>query len=503
MIKRLLFFFCPFLAQAQIEVKPVQLFTEVGGFYGTSTQTPFWLRSNQFGVVPTSLPYATLRAGVRRDVRYYSTADTLPAKRRNFFGVGYGLDVIGNVASGGQTALLVPEAYVNMRVGALELVGGRRREVVGLVDSTLSSGSYSWSGNALPMPKIQVGLSEYTSFPFKNGLLAFRGFLAHGWFDNRSIVRNAYLHQKALYARLGKPNWRIKLYAGFNHQVEWGGTTRDLTEGLVKNGRLPASAEAFYYMMIGKSLGAQTAGVDTTYYSRFDRENRIGNHLGTIDLGFEYSTKRISILLYRQSIFEDGSLFYGTNLEDGLNGIRFRNLNPASSGFRITGAVAEFLYTKGQGGSQFLDADLLRGRDNYFNHSQYRNGWSYQGNGIGTPFITPMTDSRPDLPRYGFFVNNRVRAYHAGLHGGFGRQATFLVKVSYSQNYGTYEMPFAQTVEQFSSLLQLGIPLNQSGLLATVSAAADQGGLFPNSNAIYAGIRKTWDYYKYRVGRAR
>lgn len=502
MIKPLLFSFLPVvaLAQTQIETKPVQLFAEVGGFYATSVQTPFWLRANQYGIVPTALPYATLRAGLRRDSQFYPVNDNGVNRKNAFFGIGYGVDLVGNVGTGAKTTLLIPELYVTARAGAFDLQVGRRREIVGLVDSTLSSGSYSWSGNALPLPKIQISLSNYTDIPFTKGILAVRGFFAHGWFDNRSIIQNAFLHQKALYGRFGKPNWPVKLYAGFNHQVEWGGTTRELSDGLVKNNRLPASFEAYYYMVSGKSLGAGQ-GVDTTYYSRFDRENRIGNHLGSIDIGLEVSTKRFSLLLYRQSIFEDGSLFYGTNLEDGLNGIRFRNLAPRTAGFRITGAVAELLYTKSQGGSVFLDSDLLRGRDNYFNHSQYRNGWSYNGNGIGTPFITPMTDTRPELPRYGFFANNRVRVFHAGLQGGFGRSGVFLAKVSYSQNYGTYEMPFPNTVEQVSALLQLGIPLNQNGLLATVSAASDQGGLFPTSHGVYAGVRKTWEYVKYRTVR--
>ncbi|GAB3271284.1 capsule assembly Wzi family protein [Larkinella harenae] len=503
MRKILLLLLSPLLgfSQPRLEIKPFQFYVETGGFYATAGQTPFWLRANQFGIVPTAIPYATVRTGFRQDYRYYPVSDSTSSKKRNFFGVGYGIDLVGNVSAGMKTSLLVPEMYVKARAGAFDLIVGRRREIIGLVDSTLTSGSYSWAGNALPIPKVQIALSDFTAVPFTKGILAFRGFFAHGWLDNRSIVRNAYLHQKVLYARLGKPSWPVKLYAGFNHQVQWGGTTTDLSEGLVKNNQLPANRQAYYNMVMGKSISASSQKVDTTYFSRFDRENRIGNHLGSIDVGLEISTRKLSILFYRQSLIEDGSLFYGTNLEDGLHGIRYRNLAPRSSGLRITGAVAELLYTKSQGGSVFEDSDLLRGRDNYFNHSQYRNGWSYMGNGIGTPFITPMTDTRPDLPRYGFFVNNRVRVFHAGLQGAFAQNAVFLIKVSYSQNYGTYEMPFANTVEQLSSLVQVGIPLSKNGLLVTVSAASDQGGLFQNSTGVYAGIRKTWDYYKYRANR--
>ncbi|MGM9508448.1 capsule assembly Wzi family protein [Larkinella sp. GY13] len=501
-MRLLLLLFCPILGfcQTRIERKPIQLFAEVGGFYGSSKQTPFWLRSNQYGTVPTDLPYASVRTGLRWDSRFYPIDDNTPIKKRDFFGFGYGVELVGNTGAGSKTTLIIPELYGKLRAGAFELVAGRRREVVGLVDSTLSSGSFSWSGNALPLPKIQIGLSQYTPIPLTAGILSVRGFFAHGWFEQKNFVSRAFLHQKALYARIGKAKWPVKLYAGFNHQAEWGGTTSELSDGLIKEGRFPSNFQAYSYMVTGSSLG-YNPGVDTTYYSRFDRENRIGNHLGSIDVGLEFSTKKMSILLYRQSVYEDGSLFYRTNLEDGLNGIRFRSLKPATSGFRITGAVVELLYTKSQGGSVFEAADKLRGRDNYFNHSQYRSGWSYFGQGIGTPFITPMTTARPDLPQYGFFSNNRVRAFHTGLQGGFGRNCTFQMKLSYSENFGTYDVPFPNTVEQFSSLLQVGVPLNQSGLLVTVSAASDQGGLFPRSNGVYAGIRKTWDYYQYRSKR--
>lgn len=490
----------PACSQNRIEVKPIQFFAEVGGFYGSSKQTPFWLRTNQYGIVPTELPYATVRTGLHWDSNYYSVDDNAPRKRRDFFGFGYGVELVGNTGAGSKTTLVIPELYGKVRAGAFELVAGRRREVVGLVDSTLSSGSYSWSGNALPLPKIQIGLSQFTSIPFTNGIIAVRGFYAHGWFERTNFINRAYLHHKALYARLGKARWPIKLYAGFNHQVEWGGTTRELSDGLIKEGKLPSNFQAYSYLVTGSSLG-YNHNVDTTYYSRFDRENRIGNHLGSIDIGVEFSTSKVSILLYRQSVYEDGSLFYRTNLEDGLNGIRFRNLKPASSGFRITGAVVELLYTKSQGGGVFEAADKLRGRDNYFNHSQYRTGWSYFGQGIGTPFISPLTTTRPELSQYGFFSNNRVRAFHTGLQGGFAQNCTFQLKLSYSENFGTYDVPFPKTIEQFSSLLQLCVPLNQRGLLFTFSAASDQGGLFPRSNGVYAGVRKTWEYFQYRSRR--
>jgi hypothetical protein len=489
-----LFAFC----QPVIETRPSRFFAEVGGFYGSTGQTPFWLRTNQYGIVPNSLPKATIRAGVRQDYCYYPLTDITAPLRRDRFGIGYGLEVVSNLGAQAKNTILIPEAYVKIRAGAFEFMAGRRREVVGLVDSTLSSGSYSWSGNALPLPKVQISLPDYTPIGFTKGLFSFRGSFAHGWFGSQRKVQHYFLHQKSLYARLGKPRWPVKFYAGFNHQAQWGGVTDQLPESIVKDGHFPSSLQDYIFVIAGNSLG-RLVGLDTTRYSRFDRENRVGNHLGTIDLGIEFSSRSVSILLYHQSVYEDGSLYYLTNIEDGLTGLRFRNLKPAPSGLRITGAVVELLYTKSQGGGVFNDGNKFRGKDNYFNHTQYQDGWSYFGRTIGTPFITPVTDSRPDLSQYGFFSNNRVRAYHTAIQGNFAKNCMFLVKFSYSENYGTYDVPFPKTARQLSSLMTLELPVNQRGLLVTFSAAADQGDLFPNSSGVYAGVRKTWDYFKYRV----
>ena len=68
---------------------------------------------------------------------------------------------------------LIPVAYIKAKFGAFEIYAGRRKEIFGLVDSTLSSGSYIWSGNALPMPKIQISTPNFVSLPYTKGLSIF------------------------------------------------------------------------------------------------------------------------------------------------------------------------------------------------------------------------------------------------------------------------------------------------------------------------------------------
>ncbi|KAF4530856.1 hypothetical protein B566_EDAN018889, partial [Ephemera danica] len=57
----------------------------------------------------------------------------------------------------------IQEAYAKAKWKAFELYAGRRKEIQGLVDTTLTSGSYIWSGNTLPMPKIDLSIQNYTS----------------------------------------------------------------------------------------------------------------------------------------------------------------------------------------------------------------------------------------------------------------------------------------------------------------------------------------------------
>lgn len=399
---------------------------------------------------------------------------------------GWGAEAVLN--AGFTYRVLIPEAYVKVRHGRFEVWAGRRREITGLVDSSLTSGSYALSGNALPLLKFQLAVPEFTPV---GGLFAFKGFFAHGWFETDRFVKNSLLHQKALYVRLGKPFWRLKVFAGFNHQVMWGGSTELLPGSRIKNNQLPATFGDYIDIVMGNTLGNRT-DVDTNRISSFDRENRIGNHLGSVDLGFEFTGKSYSIFAYRQSIYDDGSLFYLANVVDGLNGLRIRNLRPLNpDGLQIQSVLLEYLYTANQGGSVFDDNLMKRGRDNYFNHSQYQDGWSRYGMTLGTPFITPSADSRGDLPRYGFTNNNRVAVMHLGVSGQVMDFFQFQIKASYSRNFGTYEKPFPYATRQMSTVLTVAAPLYiLNGVTATAAIAGDFGQLYKNSVGFYVGIRK-------------
>jgi hypothetical protein len=452
-------------------------FIELTGFGSSTSRTPFWIQANQFGIVPRVSPAGSIHAG-------FDYFHSLSKNESNNWRVGFGAEAVGYITKQ-QNKFLLPQAYGSIRYKNWELFVGRKKQWVGLADSTLGTGSYAWSGNTMPIPKIQLGTRGFVGLPLTKGWVSFNGFYSDGLFEsNRPITSNLKLHQKAIYLRIGNSTSRLKLYGGINHQIQWGGKSPYLTIG----GRMPSGFKNYFTMVKG-SVGGK--GTNISY---FDSTSRIGNQLGSVDLALEVETFGASIFLYRQTPYEDGSIFYFKGLADGLNGLRIRRKNSYGSNFEITEGVLELLYTKDQGGSNFVITDgKNRGRDNYFNNAQVRDGWSYYNRTIGTPFITPTTDTQWKWPKYAdsFTSNNRVSVLHLGLKGTLLQKVIWTTKLSYSSNSGTYDAPFQTNPTQFSGLLTMQGKINiWGGTILKGSIAADLGELYPDTYGFTLGLRK-------------
>jgi len=449
--------------------------------FGTNAQMPFWLRANQYTTTPETSG-GSLVLG-RKSVMSLKSA----------WRVGYGANVVVNLTSS-KNQLILPELYGNVKYKKWEFYAGRKKETFGFADTTLGTGPYSWSGNALPMPKVQLSISEYLPLKFTKNRIAIKGTFAHGWFGSGDYAHGYMLHQKSFYARWGSPKSMIKLYGGFTHNVQWAGKTRDsLTT--VLNQTLPSSFRDYIYVVTG-SGGLLGKGGGT---NAFDSTNRVGNHLGTIDIGIVLELKKLELTIYRQNIFEDGSLYYLNSIKDGLNGIVLRNLFPqrVKGKLSLERVVVEFLYTMSQGGPIFGPTNFTRGNDNYFNHQQYYDGWSYQRRIIGTPFIVNQADTKVKDPYNSYEVanNNRVRVYHLGFQGYIGQNIQYLSKLSLSHNYGTYNLPYANAVKQISGLFQLSGQIDAlNGLMWNIALAIDKGGLYQDSIGGRIGIAKVWNH---------
>ena len=453
--------------------------TSKAGVITSTDNTPFLLRANQYGLVP-----------VEPHVLYLSTAFIKPYdSTRKTFDFGYGLEPHINIGSKSQ--LILPEAYVKAKWRAIEIYVGRRREVMGYVDTLGTMGSYIWSGNALPIPKIDIGIREFTSIT-RNGLLAIKGNFAHGWFGKADSVQNILLHQKSLYLRLGKPSWNIKLIAGFNHQAQWGGKPtvpfKDEISGQFIT-QYSTTFKDYFRVLTGRSTGNETGlswdeveGVPAN-----EAGNRVGNHLGSIDIGLDIQLNpTLKMKIYRQSIFEDGSLFYLNNITDGLTGLAFSSSNQ----FNL---VLEYLDTRSQGGPIYYgNIQELRGRDNYFNNSIYKDAWTYKGNTIGTPPLNPYSENPDAFPplriiNRNYIYNNRVQAFNAKANY-LVRDVSLITQIMYSKNLGHYVLPINKNSV---SIMQAG-RFRLKDLVFSPRIAVDLGDYYPTSLGIDLSVTKSW-----------
>jgi hypothetical protein len=164
--------------------------------------------------------------------------------------------------------------------------------------------------------------------------------------------------------------------------------------------------------------------------------------------------------------------------------------NQETRNFTVDAVTFELLYTKSQGGSEATDGNDLRGKDDYFNNAQVRDGWSYYGRGLGTPFITPQSEN--SWPRYADFFtnNNRVWVTHLGVKGNL-KDVEWITKLSFSSNDGTYDQPLPGNTYQFSGILTVCKPIKWfGGSTLKASIATDSGKLFKNATGAMLAIRK-------------
>jgi len=434
----------------------------------STDQTPLWLHANQAGSIPIHGPYLAGQLGLyRKKIRSVNNKKT----------IDWSAGIALTTYAGSETNLFLTDAFVAVSLGALELSVGQQEESVGLMDTTLTSGSLSISGNSRPSPRIKLALPSFVSLGFTNNFVAFKGSYSDGilgkarvQYGNIRGIPALYLHHKAIYIRLGKPVHRLHLYGGFNHQVMWGG------EALIFTGGLNTSA-AYRYVVLGKPWAG----------------SRVGNHFGTIDMGVQWRGKKWTYFAYRQNPYEDGSLSQLTNISDGLNGLRISRISmPDAYGLQIRTFLIELLTTKSQGGSIFDLNSQIFGRDNYYNHYVYTQGWSYRGRNMGTSLVPTQDIQNSDIPKdtTAFTMNNRLWAIHTGVLGKI-QSINIQAKGTFSRNFGTYNYPLEPARTQFSFLLQAEKAVSfAKGSFLNIRLATDLGNLYPTTFGLEVGWRK-------------
>ena len=455
---------------SQVFKKPDYLL-ETGSSFSAGKQTPFWLLSNQYGLLTPNNFNGWVKAGVHT---------SLSKKNIDY---DYNLELVNRYSS--KNELYIHQAFLRLKLYFINIQAGSMEETFGNQDSSLSSGGLLWSGNARPMPKISVMVPDYTMIPFTFGLLEFKGGMSHGWLGDEPFVNKVWLHHKFGYIQFGG-KLPVHVHYGFHHFAQWAGKT--------ENGvQLPNTLNDFVKVFFANGGGSDAPVADSL--------NALGNHLGSRNFGLDIDLHIAKMGLYWQTIFEDGSGKAYRNIRDGLLGfyIHSKEKNKFINGF-----VYEFINTTDQSGPAqevwILDGVEytypipggehydLGGNDNYFNNGIYQFGWTYKNMTLGTPFITS-----PIIPVEGsgeHIRNNKVTGHHFGFEG-IIKDISYKIFYSYYLNYGTNLAPINPYRHQQSILLQTYVsnklPWN---LDISVKAGIDIGSMYGNNLGIQFSLIK-------------
>ena len=216
-------------------------------------RAPLWLHANRYGLYSQGPFSWTTRA----------EADKELSRDGRWLDYAFKLSGVLRVGNEGAKPYL-HEYYARARAwGFLDIAVGAREEHLGALDPVLSSGGLLFSRNARPMPKIVVGIEDYTGIPFTQGFVQVRGALVHGWFNDPRYVQGAMLHHKYAYVKLGG-RWPVNIQYGFEHAAQWGGTSPVY-------GRQATGLRDWWRIFLGKS------GTDASNDNEY--RNAAGNHI--------------------------------------------------------------------------------------------------------------------------------------------------------------------------------------------------------------------------------
>ncbi|MGK7395913.1 MAG: capsule assembly Wzi family protein [Candidatus Cyclobacteriaceae bacterium M3_2C_046] len=381
-----------------------------------------YIRANRNGIVDPNRQFqGVLRAGLFK-----------PFSSEKLFDIAFGVDLIGdyNISDS-----YLQQLYVKVKYGPIQFRAGKYHETIGQQIDALSTGSLALSNNARPLPKISIGIPDYTAVPLTYGYFEIKGMWSHGWFEEDRFVQNPFLHEKYIYGRLGG-DLPVKASTGLVHFAQWGGQHP-------RFGQLDDSFSDFAKVFFGREGGVSG-----------DAVNALGNHLGILDFGLLIELKKLDIFLYNQYPFEDQSnlhTIFLTNF-DRLVGVSLENKSESFT--FIKHFLYEFITTKWQSGPGLPDVTSkyntkesnygynFTGRDDFYNNFLYKDGWTYQNRILGTPlfllnyqlqnYIGQISDT------YGIVVNNRIVGHHLGWKGQISDKVNYRFMSTYTHNHGTY-----------------------------------------------------------------
>jgi hypothetical protein len=424
--------------------------------------SPFWFQNNQFGIVPFEPNSTTLLLRVNKKK---STIEKL-------FDYSFVASCYANISKN-ESAIKLHELYLNAHLWVFNTSVGMHEEIIGNQDADLSSGGLLFSSNSRPMPKIFIGIENFTPILFKNGFVELKGGIAHGWFTDQIYTKDLLLHHKYGYLRFGGNKSPFHLQYGVDHVAQWGGVSPVY-------GKQPTSFDDFINVFFARS-GSSTSSI-------YDQINVGGNHIISQSTKAEINIKNFVVSAYWQHLMEDKPIRFiwnTVNISDGLWGITIQNHKIPF----IQKIIYEYLNTTDQSGPYHdYDGVVYGGSDNYFNNYLYQNGWTHYGRTIGTPFITsPIYNKNHEIS----ILNNRVQVHHIGMEGEY-KGYRYKGISSFTKNYGTYsDYPLEKMLSSTNMLFEISKHFEKFYQIdAGISVALDAGKAYGNNVGLRFKISK-------------
>ena len=461
---------------------------------GTGSYLPFWQRTYEGGIMPCSSSGVVM---VGADVSYTGS--------RGFF-FDAGTNLVGSLAlrnpvHGTQVRGVVDRLYVSGGWKMLHLDIGKKPRVRELGDLSITGGNLVMSGYSRNLPGINAW-TDWIHFE-KNHIVGIKGNVAHYQLNDLRYIQDAKVHGKSLAVKFGYRDI-FTLEAGLDHWAQWGGISPVL-------GQRPDSFKDFVRVMFGSN-----GGDDATLS---DQLNALGNHLGREYVRLNWNHSDFSLKAQYDMIYDDGKNIIQTQtFPDGVWSLAL-SFNKRDA--LVTDVVYEYIHTTWQSGDKhdrpateeemtkdygkyvywqdpehhFYGKIVEGGRDNYFNNSEYRSGWTYHGTTIGLPLMIPFAPSEDGIT-YGI-VCNRVRAHHFGMKGVVA-DIPYTLRATYSSNWGRYggsNNVFDSRPEQLSLALEVALRKQVTKLPVdfAVGAYGDFGKLYQNSVGLSLRVLYNYD----------
>lgn len=441
----------------------------LSGYVAAKDNLPFWATANKFGIVPNQSNFL-IQSGIFSDFN-----------KQHKVQMAYGVSFAGAVTSfNGTNSAFIDQLFISAKWKFLRLDAGIIHPDIEYNGVSSTNGDILYSTNARNMPGINLR-TDYFSFPYLEKFIAFKLNLAEYRMTDDRYIKKTRVHNKAAYVKI-KPWKRLELIVGVEHYAQWGGYSPI-------DGKQPSSFKDYLRIFAGKEGDARS--------SQSSQLNVLGNHIGREHIRINYLADKFMISAYHDIPAEDRSGIKFRTVPDGLYGIYFGKTE--KKGW-ITDIAYEFYYTKYQAGphhdrpatpeemekqdpnSPWYGKVILGGNDNYFNHGEYRSGWTMYGNPICSPFFTPISIQKNHV----ITLNNRFVAHYVGIKGfAFNNKVPYFFRASYTMNYGTYSIPLEDKPRQVSLALEAGLPsIKKLPFNIDLGIYGDFGELFSNNVGI-------------------